>query len=79
MEDGLAHTTLHQTFANPGSVPLEAIYEFPLPTGVTLTGVAVRTGDLRLEGVLVPKRRAQGIRDRILAERGAADAGDDAP
>ncbi|MCU0728025.1 MAG: hypothetical protein MUE73_19925, partial [Planctomycetes bacterium] len=69
VEDGLARTMLRQTFVNPGSQPLEAVYVFPLPEGAALTSVAMETGGRRFEGLLVERKQARRIYDDIVRAR----------
>ncbi|MCU0726090.1 MAG: VWA domain-containing protein [Planctomycetes bacterium] len=67
--DGLAETTLRQTFVNGNGRPLEAIYLFPLPEGAALTGVAMEVGGTRLEGLLAERKQARRIYDDIVRSR----------
>lgn len=67
--DGLARTTLRQTFVNPYDRPLEALYVFPLPEGAALTHVAMETDGRRLEGLLVERKRARRVYDEIVRSR----------
>jgi len=69
IHDGLAKTTLRQTFVNSGRDTLEAIYEFPVPEGAALVDVALEAGGQRLEGLLVERRRARGIYNEIVRGR----------
>lgn len=65
--DGLARTTLRQTFVNPHDRMLEAIYLFPLPEGAALVDVAMEVGGQRLEGLLAERRTARKIYDDIVS------------
>jgi len=67
--DGLARTTLRQTFVNPGDRAVEAIYLFPLPEGAALTDVAMEVGGQRLEGLLAERQKARRIYDQIVRSR----------
>ncbi|MEN8152154.1 MAG: VIT domain-containing protein, partial [Planctomycetota bacterium] len=67
--DGLAKTTLRQTFVNPHGRALEAIYVFPLPEDAALVDVAMEVGGQRLEGLLVERSRARAIYDQIVSSR----------
>jgi Ca-activated chloride channel family protein len=69
VEDGLATTTLRQTFVNSGERAVEAVYLFPLPEGAALTAVAMETGGQRLEGLLVERKQARRIYDDIVRTR----------
>ena len=66
VEDGLARTTVRQTFVNPHGRALEAIYLFPLPEGAALIDVAMETGGTRLEGLLAERKRARKVYDEIV-------------
>jgi len=67
--EGLAKTTVRQTFVNPGERQLEAIYVFPLPEGAALTDVAMEVGGQRLEGLLAERKRARRVYDEIVRGR----------
>ncbi len=66
VRDGLARTTLRQTFVNPHGRPLEALYIFPLPEDAALTGLALELGDQRLEGFLAERMTARRAYDSIV-------------
>jgi len=66
VEEGLARTTVRQTFVNPHGRALEAIYLFPLPEGAALIDVAMETGGQRLEGLLAERKRARKVYDEIV-------------
>jgi len=70
VKDGLARTTLRQVFRHDGEKAIEAVYQLPLGPEKTLTGVAVETGKLRLEGLLVPRLTALEIVAGVLEEVG---------
>lgn len=67
--DGLAKTTLRQTFVNPHSRPLEAIYLFPLPTDAALVDLAMEVGGQRLEGLLAERQQARRVYNQIVRQR----------
>ena len=69
VEDGLARTTVRQTFVNHGARALEAIYTFPLPEGAALLDVAMEVGGQRLEGLLAERQRARKVYDDIVRTR----------
>ncbi|MEN8149595.1 MAG: VIT domain-containing protein [Planctomycetota bacterium] len=69
LEDGLARTTLRQTFVNPGNRMLEAIYTFPVPEGAALVDVAMEVGGQRLEGLLAERKQARKIYDSIVRRK----------
>ena len=69
MEDGIARTTVRQTFLNPYDRELEAIYVFPLPEGAALVEVAMEVGGQRLEGLLAERKQARRVYDQIVRQR----------
>jgi Ca-activated chloride channel family protein len=69
IEDGLARTTLRQTFINPHPRVLEALYLFPLPRDAALCGLALEVDGQRLEGLLVERKKAREVYDAIVRER----------
>jgi hypothetical protein len=69
--DGLASTTLRQTFVNPHSRALEAIYLFPVPTDAALVDLAMEVGGQRLEGLLAERKQARRVYDQIVRQRRA--------
>lgn len=64
--DGLARTQVRQTFVNPHGQALEAVYQFPIPDGAALVGLALETGGQRLEGLLAERRTARSAYDAIV-------------
>lgn len=50
---------VRQTFINPSTERLEAIYSFPLPWGAQLLGVEVKLNEHTLQGTVVEKSEAQ--------------------
>lgn len=69
VEDGIARTTVRQTFVNPHGRALEAIYVFPVPEGAALVDLAMETGGQRLEGLLAERRTARRSYDRLVRRR----------
>lgn len=69
LEDGIARTTVRQTFVNPHGRALEAIYIFPLPAGAALVDVAMEVGGKRLEGLLAERQRARKVYNAIVRSR----------
>jgi Ca-activated chloride channel family protein len=69
LENGLAKTTLRQTFVNHHPRALEAIYVFPIPENASLVDVAMEVGGQRLEGLLVERKRARKIYDDIVRRK----------
>ncbi|MCE9634929.1 MAG: VWA domain-containing protein, partial [Planctomycetes bacterium] len=66
IEDGIARTTVRQTFVSPYGRALEAVYVFPIPEGAALVDLAMETGGQRLEGLLAERRTARRAYDRIV-------------
>ena len=66
VDDGLARTTVRQTFVNPGDRSFEAVYVFPVPVGATLVDCAMEVGGERLEGLVVERQRARRVYDSIV-------------
>jgi Ca-activated chloride channel family protein len=54
----LATVTVTQTFANPGTVPLDATYLFPLPEKAAVHGMVMAVGDGRIEPVIEERAEA---------------------
>ncbi len=69
VDDGIARTTLRQTFVNPHNRTLEAVYVFPVPEGAALVDVAMEVGGQRLEGLLVERQQARRIYDSLVRRR----------
>ncbi len=55
---GLAETEVDQTFFNPGDRPVEGWYWFSVPAGASVTGFAVETDGVLVEGEFIERRRA---------------------
>jgi Ca-activated chloride channel homolog len=58
VRDGIAETEVDQTFANPGATPIEGYYWFTIPTAATVTGFALETNGVLVEGEVIEKREA---------------------
>ncbi len=61
INNGFTRTTINQTFYNPNSEDLEAIYAFPLPESASLSEMIILTGENRLEGEVIKKKEAERI------------------
>ncbi len=61
VNNGFAQTEVLQTFFNPNSRDLEALYAFPVPRGASLSGVSIATGEKTMNGEVVPKADAEKI------------------
>ncbi|MEN9355122.1 MAG: hypothetical protein RL318_2447, partial [Fibrobacterota bacterium] len=53
----VARVTLHQVFGNRNTVPVEAVYVFPLPHQAAVHGMSIHTGNRVVRAVI--KRRAE--------------------
>ncbi len=58
LNNGFAQTEVLQTFFNPNSTDLEAIYAFPVPKSASLSEVTIVTGEKTLNGEVLPKAEA---------------------
>ena len=58
LRDGVAETEVDQVFSNPGSQPIEGWYWFTVPTTATVTGFALETNGVLVEGEVIEKREA---------------------
>ncbi len=58
LRDGIAETEVDQVFSNPGSQPIEGWYWFTVPTTATVTGFALETNGVLVEGEVIEKREA---------------------
>ena len=65
--DGFSRTEVTQTFYNPKSVDLEAVYSAPLPSSAALAEVVVKTGETTIEGAVLPALEAEQIYDSEVA------------
>src|SRR5437016_5926599 len=69
INDGIAETTVEQTFVNNANVDLEGIYLFPLPEGASVSSFTLKAGDHVIEGRLLGKDEARGIYESIVRRR----------
>jgi len=58
IREGLAETTVDQTFFNPSSRAVEGWYWFVIPEGASVAGFAVETNGVLIEGEFIEKRTA---------------------
>lgn len=61
INNGFAQTRVSQTFFNPNSQDLEAIYAFPVPEEAVLSEMRMTSGETTLEGEVLPKAEADKI------------------
>lgn len=66
VEDGLARTTVRQSFRSAAEAPLEAVWTFPVPDGAALVDVAMETDGKRFEGLLAERRTARRAYDSLV-------------
>jgi len=73
INNGFARTEVRQTFYNPNSTDLEAVYSFPLPTSASLSEVTVYVGETEIHGEVLEKQRARQVYEE--ERRAGGDAG----
>ncbi|MFB2933882.1 VIT domain-containing protein [Aerosakkonemataceae cyanobacterium BLCC-F154] len=64
----LSRVEVTQTFENPFSDPLEAIYVFPLPDEAAVDDMEIKIGDRIIKGNIKKREEAQEIYDRARQE-----------
>lgn len=69
IRDGVAETTIEQTFVNTSSTPQEGEYWFPVPEGAAVTRFTLTVGDRAVEARLLPKEEARRIYENIVRQR----------
>ncbi len=69
VEDGVARTTVDQTYFNPRSRQLEGIYAFPVPEGAALSRLAMYVDGSLMEGAIVERDRGRDIYEGIVEAR----------
>lgn len=69
IRDGVAETSIEQTFLNTTSVPQEGEYWFPVPEGAAVTRFTLTVGDRAVEARLLPKEEARRIYENIVRRR----------
>ncbi len=57
-DDGLSETEVDQTFFNPGTRDVEGWYWFTVPEGASVTGFAVETNGVLIDGEFVERKEA---------------------
>jgi Ca-activated chloride channel family protein len=67
IEDGVATTTVKQTFRNPNHVALEGTYVFPLAEDAAIGGFAMMMGGKMVSGEVLEKQKAAQIYRDIVA------------
>ena len=61
INNGFARTEVQQTFSNPNTNDLEAIYSFPLPKSASLSEVTLFLGEKEIHGEVLEKKEANKI------------------
>ena len=64
----LARTRVMQIFANRIDRPIEGMYVFAIPTTASIADFAVWDGDVRIPGVILEKRTARDIYEKLAAQ-----------
>jgi Ca-activated chloride channel family protein len=59
INNGFARTEVQQTFYNPGTTNLDALFSLPLPKSASLSEVTIFTGEKEIHGEVLPKAEAQ--------------------
>src|SRR5262249_30027076 len=66
LRDQVAEVQVSQTFHNPGSAPLEAEYDFPLPEEGTIQSFVLLVDGREWPGRLLPRDEARRIYEEIV-------------
>jgi len=61
IDNGFSRTEVHQTFHNPASQDLEAIFRLPLPLHASLSEMTIYAGELELQGEVLPADEAEAL------------------
>ncbi|MFO0551293.1 MAG: VIT domain-containing protein [Polyangiaceae bacterium] len=69
VEDGVARTTVDQTYFNPVSQQLEGVYSFPMPHGAAVSRLAMYVDGQRMEAAVVDRSRGRDIYEGIVERR----------
>lgn len=67
INNGFARIEVRQTFHNPNSYAIDAVYRFPVPPDAALSEMRIELGDRVLEGEVVGKDEAQQIYEQETA------------
>ena len=59
LQETLSVTTITQSYRNPGTKNIEAVYTFPLPLDAVLLDMTVTLGNKTLKGTVLPKQEAE--------------------
>ncbi|MEM6989016.1 MAG: VIT domain-containing protein [Myxococcota bacterium] len=69
VEDGVARTTIDQTFFNHVAWQLEGVYSFPLPTDAAISRLAMYVDGKLMEGGIVERQRGRNVYENIVYQR----------
>ncbi len=69
IENGVARTTIDQTFYNPTYRTLEGVYSFPLPSDAAISRLAMYVDGTLMEGGIVERQRGRQIYESIVYRR----------
>lgn len=72
VEDLMAEVAVIQSYRNPGTTSIEAVYTFPLPADGVLLDFEVEIGDRRLAGVVVEKKESERRYEDAITDGDAA-------
>ena len=61
INNGFARTEVVQTFFNPNTSDLEALYSFPLPKSASLSEVTIFAGEKEIHGEVLEKDHARKV------------------
>ena len=61
LNNGYARTEVSQRFQNPGSAPIDAIYEFPVPINAALSEMTMQVGESTMHGEVLARDKAAQI------------------
>ena len=62
-----ARVSVKQTFVNPSSTPIEAVYTFPLPHDAAVDQMNIRIGDRTIDGKIMRRGQAKEVYERAKA------------
>jgi len=62
-----ARVSVRQTFVNPSSTPIEAVYTFPLPHDAAVDRMKIKIGDRTIDGTIMRRGQAKEVYDRAKA------------
>lgn len=69
VENGVARTTIDQTFFNHTSMQLEGVYSFPLPPGASISRLAMYIDGKLVEGGVVERQKGRNAYESIVYQR----------